>query len=252
MNHFSLLKATAMLMVVVVASCSKTDDNVTPQATHWDYEHPDWQTQGYSECAGTIQSPVDIQTNSTIKTDLPNLAFAYTEFPIKIIDNGHTVQVNNNGTNSVSYNGKTYAFKQLHFHYHSEHLIDGAASDMELHVVHQEPTSGALLVVGFLIKRGAANPFFESVLSNWPTKKETEVTTATSLNLTNILPSDQRYFSYVGSLTTPPCSQGVTFFILKSPMEVSSAQLDQFKMHYDHDARAVQPLNSRLVYEDIL
>ncbi|HEX9959194.1 MAG TPA: carbonic anhydrase family protein [Fibrella sp.] len=253
MNQFSPFKAVILIMAVIVASCSKkTEDVVTPEAAHWDYEHPDWQTQGYSECAGTIQSPVDIQTNSTVKADLPNLSFAYKEFPIQIIDNGHTVQVNNNGNSSASYNGKTYNFKQFHFHYHSEHFIDGVAGDMELHLVHQEPTSGALLVVGFLLKKGAASSFFESVLSNWPSKKETEVTTTTSINMASILPADKRYYSYVGSLTTPPCSQGVTFFILKAPLEVSSNQLDQFKSHYDHNARPIQLLNSRLIYEDIL
>ncbi len=252
MTNFSLVKASIIVTAIAVASCSKTEDIVTPEATHWNYEHPDWQTQGYSECAGTIQSPIDIQTKSTIKTDLPDLAFNYNAFPIKIVDNGHTLQVNNNGTNSLSYNGKTYAFKQFHFHYHSEHLLDGAASDMEMHLVHQEPTSGALLVVGYFLKKGAENPLFASVLANWPKEHETEVTTTTSIDMNSILPADKRYYTYVGSLTTPPCSQGVTFFIMKSPLEVSSAQLDQFKAHYDHDARPVQSLNSRLVYEDIL
>jgi carbonic anhydrase len=242
-------------MTIVLAtlgvSCSKSDDVVSPAAAHWDYENPNWQTEGYTECTGMIQSPIDIQTASTIKANLPNLTFSYTAFPIKIIDNGHTLQVNNNGANSVTYNGKMYAFKQFHFHYHSEHLLDGVAGDMELHLVHQDATSGALLVVAYFLKKGAVSPFFESVLSNWPTELEKEVITTTSVNLTSIVPADQRYYSYVGSLTTPPCSQGVTFFILKSPLEVSSSQLDQFKAHYDHNFRPAQPLNSRLVYEDI-
>lgn len=252
MTQFSFIKAATLAVALGVASCAKTEDVVVLEAAHWDYENPNWQAQGYTECAGTIQSPVDIQTASTLKADLPNLEFAYSAFPIKIIDNGHTLQVNNNGTNSVTYNGKKYDFKQFHFHCHSEHLLDGVASDMEMHLVHQDPVSGALLVVGYFLKKGTANPFFESVLSNWPTTKETEVTTTTSVNLTSILPADKRYYSYVGSLTTPPCSQGVTFFILKSTLEISSPQLDAFKVHYDHDARPVQLLNSRLIYEDIL
>ncbi|RRB04351.1 carbonic anhydrase [Larkinella rosea] len=252
MNQFSIFKVIVIVLAVSIGSCSKNEDVVTPEVIHWNYEHPEWQTQGFSECAGTIQSPVDIQTTNTIKVDLPNLVFNYSAFPIKIIDNGHTLQVNNNGTNSVTYNGKTYAFKQFHFHYHSEHLLDGVASDMELHLVHQDPASGALLVVGYFLKKGAANPVFESVFSNWPKQKETEVTTTTSINLTTLLPVDKRYYTYIGSLTTPPCSQGVTFFIMKTPLEVSGAQIDQFKAHYDHNARPVQSLNSRLMYEDIL
>lgn len=123
---------------------------------------------------------------------------------------------------------------------------------MELHLVHQDPTSGALLVVGYFLKKGVANSLFDSVLSNWPKQKETEISTTTSIDLNSILPSDKRYYTYTGSLTTPPCSQGVMFFIVKTPIEVSSAQIDQFKTHYDHNARPVQPLNSRLLYEDIL
>lgn len=248
-NH--LLQAISLAIVLFISSCSKTED-VEPEAAHWDYEHPDWTTQGYTECSGTIQSPVDIITSSTIKTDLPNLSFTYSAFPMKIIDNGHTLQVNNNGTNSVTYNGKVYDFKQFHFHYHSEHKLDGASSDMEMHLVHQEASSGALLVVGFFIKSGASNPLFDSVLTSWPTTKETEVTTTTSINMSTILPTDKRYYTYVGSLTTPPCSQGVNFFLFKQKLEVSSAQLDKFKAKYDHNARPAQPLNSRLIYEDIL
>ncbi|MGM9506361.1 carbonic anhydrase [Larkinella sp. GY13] len=252
MNQFSIIKVFIIMLAIAVGSCSKTEDIVKPDVIHWNYEHPDWQTQGFSECAGPIQSPVDIQTNSTIKVDLPNLDFNYSAFPIKIIDNGHTLQVNNNGTNRVVYNKKTYDFKQFHLHYHSEHLLDGVASDMELHLVHQDPSSGALLVVGFFLKKGVTNSLFESVLSNWPKQKETEVSITTSIDLNSLLPSDKRYYTYMGSLTTPPCSQGVMFFIVKTPIEVSSAQIDQFKAHYDHNARPVQPLNSRLLYEDVL
>ncbi|MFC5410152.1 carbonic anhydrase [Larkinella bovis] len=252
MNQLSFFKVIILILAISIGSCSKNEDVVTPEEIHWNYEHPDWQTQGFSECAGMIQSPVDIQTSTTIKADLPDLGFNYSAFPIKIIDNGHTLQVNNNGTNSVVYNGKTYAFKQLHFHYHSEHLLDGAASDMELHLVHQDPATGALLVVGYFLKKGVANPLFESILSHWPKQKETEITTTTSIDLTTILPTDKRYYTYIGSLTTPPCTQGITFCILKAPLEVSGAQIDQFKARYDHNARPVQPLNSRLLYEDIL
>jgi carbonic anhydrase len=245
------LKAACIAVTLFIFSCSKTEE-ISPEPTHWDYENTDWISEGYSECAGTIQSPVDIITANTIKADLPNLSFSYSSFPMKIVDNGHTLQVLNNGTNSVSYNGKKYDFKQFHYHYHSEHKLDGVASEMEVHLVHQEPTSGALLVVGFFMTSGANNLFFDSILNNWPSEKEKEVTTTTSIDMNTILPTDRKYYTYIGSLTTPPCSQGVSFFLFKQKMEVSSTQLDKFKAKYDHNARAAQPLNARLVYEDIL
>lgn len=245
------LKAICIAIPLFIFSCSKSEE-IDPVPAHWDYENTDWTKEGYTECAGTIQSPVDIITANTIKTDLPNLSFSYSSFPMKIVDNGHTLQVLNNGTNSVSYNGKKYDFKQLHYHYHSEHKLDGVAADMEVHLVHQEATSGALLVVGFFMKSGAISPFFDTVLNNWPAEKEKEITTTSSIDINSILPADKKYYTYIGSLTTPPCSQGVNFFIFKKNIEVSSTQLDKFKAKYDHNARPTQPLNSRLVYEDIL
>jgi carbonic anhydrase len=234
---------------LAVMSCSKSEDPIEPE-THWDYEHPHWQEQGYSDCAGLIQSPVDIRTDSTVRANLPNLEFSYKPFPMKLVDNGHTIQVSNNGANSLTYNGKMYEFKQFHYHSRSEHLINGASTEMELHLVHQNPQSGSLLVVGYMINEGSANPLSESVLNGWPAQKNVEVTTAPTIDLNTLLPEDRRYYTYIGSLTTPPCSQGVTFFILKQGLELSAGQLARFKAHYSHNARPVQPLNARLVYED--
>jgi carbonic anhydrase len=238
---------------LLLFSCSKTDD-VIPEKhedVHWDYEHTDWQNIGFVECEGVIQSPINIETASTIKTDLPNLSFVYSSFPMKIIDNGHTLQVNNNGTNSVMHNGTTYNFLQFHFHYHSEHKLDGEATEMEMHLVHQDPESKALLVVGLFVKSGGENTLFKDVLVNWPTEKEHEVITTTAIDLSTILPTDRKYYTYVGSLTTPPCSQGVSFYLFKEKIEFSKSQIDQFKAIYDHNARPIQPLNARLVFEDI-
>lgn len=250
MNASFTTQLCLVFLVFVFVSCSKSEDPVEPEVPHWDYEHPNWQEQGYSDCAGLIQSPIDIQTDSTVKTNLPNLTFSYKPFAMKLVDNGHTLQVNNNGANSLTYNGKVYDFKQFHYHSRSEHLINGASSEMELHLVHQNPQSGSLLVVGYMLKEGNAHPLLESVLSSWPTQKNTEVTTSVTIDLATILPEDRRYYTYIGSLTTPPCSQGVTFFIMKKGLELSPSQLTRFKTHYSHNARPVQPLNARLVYED--
>ena len=250
MNASFTTQLCLVFLFLVVVSCSKSEDPIEPHAAHWDYEHPSWQEQGYSDCAGLIQSPIDIQTDSTVKVNLPNLLFSYKPFAMKLVDNGHSIQVNNNGANSLTYNGKVYEFKQFHYHSRSEHLINGASTDMELHLVHQNPQSGSLLVVGFMIKEGDANPLLESVLTSWPTQKNTEVTTSVSIDLASLLPEDRRYYTYMGSLTTPPCSQGVTFFIMKKGLELSTGQLARFKTHYSNNARPAQSLNARMVYED--
>ncbi len=252
MTSINSLKLLSLSLILTLASCSKTEDPLPEsEAAHWDYEHTDWTDLGYVDCSGTIQSPVNILSMETIKADLPNVSISYSPFPIKIIDNGHTLQVNNNGVNKISYNGHDYEFKQFHFHAHSEHQLDGKSSEMELHLVHQDPNSKALLVLGFFIEPGSANDLFDKVLKNWPKEKEVEQTGTDSIDLNSIIPKDKKYFTYTGSLTTPPCSQGVSFILFKQHLNFSTEQISAFTAVYDHNARPIQPLNNRLVFEDL-
>lgn len=237
---------------VFVSACKEETTAPTTEEHHWNYEHPDkWTGEGYADCSGTIQSPIDIDTLQVIKADLPNVTLNYAPFNMNIVDNGHTIQVNNNtGSNSITYKGDKYTFAQFHFHCSSEHTINGVFSPMELHLVHKSAT-GSLLVLGvFLQKGGTANDVLDKVFNHFPAKTEEVDSTTESIDLTGLLPTDKKYYTYIGSLTTPPCSQGVDFILFKQPMTISDAQYDKFKAKYAHNFRPVQPLNNRIVFED--
>ena len=114
--------------LLALAACSRDEEVQISDSTqsHWDYENPNWHNQGYSECAGLVQSPIDIVTTATTKATLPAITFNYSSFPVKAVNNGHTVQVNTDGNSSITYNGVAYKLKQFHYHGHSEHSVDGA------------------------------------------------------------------------------------------------------------------------------
>lgn len=192
-----------------------------------------------------------MDTAKTIKAILGDITFDYQDFNMKIIDNGHTIQVNGDGSSKISLNGSTFTFKQFHFHRHSEHTINGKASEMELHLVHIDDATGNITVLGIMLEEDADNPFIEKVWANIPTTQKSEVTTTVSLNLSDILPADKKYYTYTGSLTTPPCSQGLQWILFKEPVKISHAQAVAFEKIYEDNARPTQPLNNRLVLEKI-
>lgn len=242
-----------MLLTVLTMTngCEESGEFAKPDKIHWEYEHPDWDQEGFADCAGKVQTPIDINTALTVKASLNDVIYDYTPFAMKIVDNGHTIQVNGDGKSKITLNGSAFTFKQFHFHHKSEHKINGAASDMELHLVHVDDATGNITVLGIMLEEGAENPFIAKVWSNIPTTKETEVTTSVNLDLRDILPRDKKYYTYTGSLTTPPCSQGLQWILFKEPVEISSAQAKAFEALYENNARPIQPLNNRLVLEKI-
>ena len=181
------------------------------------------------------------------------MAYKFTPFPMKIVDNGHTVQVlpTGTGSNSITVNGHTYQFAQFHFHHHSEHAIDGKSYPLEMHIVNQDPSNNTLVVMAVFFQESATeNPFIAKVFNNIPAQKQKEVQTTESISLRSILPTNQHYYTYTGSLTTPPCTPGVDWVIFKHPVSISSAQLAKFTQLYPANARPVQPLNTRLVLKN--
>lgn len=239
------------MAAIAFASCSnnETFTGVEEEKHHWDYENPDWQNHGYPECAGFVQSPIDIVTKNTVKTSLPEIGFNHEAFPIKVVDNGHTVQINAS-KGGITYNGETYALRQFHFHADSEHTIDGAKKPMEVHFVHQHPTNNTLVVLGVMVRGGGAeNAEFAKYLKAFPTQKNAEQTLTETINPTAMFPTSKKYYNYTGSLTTPPCSQGLNWVVFKDELTVSDAQIEAFKKAYSHNARPVQPVGSRTVFE---
>jgi carbonic anhydrase len=202
----------------------------------------------YAACSiGHTQSPIDIK--GAKKSDLPPLKFSYNAVPLNIIDNGHTIQVNYALGSTLTVGDKTYTLKQFHFHHPSEEHVNGKGYDMVAHLVHAD-ADGHLAVVAVLLKEGAANPFLETVWKNIPAEKgKASDVASVSVNVTDLLPADHSYYTYAGSLTTPPCSEGVTWYVLKDTSTLSADQLAAFAKIYPLNARPIQPANGRELLE---
>lgn len=198
-------------------------------------------------CAiGQRQSPIDIKEG--IKVDLEQIKFSYRPSTFRIIDNGHTVQVAV-GDSSISLTGKTYELVQFHFHRPSEEKVNGQRFDMVVHLVHKSD-EGQLAVVAVLLERGSENPFIQTLWNNMPLEKNIEVSPpGPVINPANLLPSDQNYYTYMGSLTTPPCTEGVLWLVMKQPVQVSPEQINIFSRLYRNNARPIQPASSRMIKE---
>jgi carbonic anhydrase len=184
------------------------------------------------------------------------LTFHYQPTPLTVRNNGHTIQVNYQEGSYLRLNGQSYKLRQFHVHDPSEHHIDGKTYPMEMHLVHQDD-AGHTLVVGLLLAFGRENLVF-SRTGDWLERhkgrrlpsKEGEVFTDVPFNLMDLLPSNTHHFSYHGSLTTPPCSEGVQWIILKAPIEISKVQGERFITTIGQNARPLQPLGEREIKEN--
>jgi carbonic anhydrase len=166
---------------------------------------------------------------------------------LRLIDNGHTVQVNYAPGSSITVDGARYELVQFHFHKPSEEKIDGKAFDMVAHLVHKD-AQGHLAVVAVPLAKGSENQLIATLWKNLPHEKEHEAKLdSVSINVADLLPSKRGYFTFEGSLTTPPCSEGVRWFVLKQPTSISAAEIAAFGKLYPMNARPVQSLNGREV-----
>ena len=206
---------------------------------HWGDLSPD-----YATCAdGMEQSPIDIA--STTESNPADLEFSYQPSALTIVNNGHTIQANYDEGSSLGVDGESYALLQFHFHSPSEHTVDDGAAPMELHMVHQN-ADGDLAVVGILLVEGAENEALAPVFDNLPaTEGEPEAIDGVTVDASALLPSDATYWRYNGSLTTPPCSEGVKWFVMTQPVEVSAEQIAAYTALYSGNARPTQAMNDR-------
>lgn len=222
------------------------------QAMHWSYEgeagpehwgkmNPEW-----SACAkGQRQSPVDIRDG--ILVDQEPLRFDYKPGGVKIVDNGHTVQVTPGDGNTLMAMGRRFELVQFHFHRPSEERVDGRAFDMVAHLVHRDQ-DGRLGVVAVLMEVGAtANPVIQTLWNNLPLEKKTDFIPSQAIDLNQLLPEQGGYFAYMGSLTTPPCSEDVLWMVFRQPLQISEEQLKTFARLYPRNIRPIQRLNDRLI-----
>ena len=218
---------------------------------HWSYEGehgPDnWGNvkPEFKQCqAGLEQSPVDI--GDATPGDLAKIEFNYQPSPIKVVNNGHTIQVNYSGDSSIKVGSQVYKLVQFHFHSPSENTVKKKPFDMELHLVHKHD-QGELAVVGVLMQSGNANKALDPVWANIPKDVNKETTLTAQINAADLLPAKRSFYHFKGSLTTPPCSEGVQWFVMKEPTTVSAAQVKSFVAAVGHNARPVQALNKRSV-----
>ncbi|MFZ0212192.1 MAG: carbonic anhydrase family protein [Candidatus Acidiferrales bacterium] len=220
-------------------------NNAADGPAHWGNLDPE-----YAACNGKEQSPIDIRAAK--KADLPALRFEDKTGPLTIINNGYTaLRVNytaGNG-NFLVVGDQRYELTQFHFHHPSEEEIHGKPSDMVLHLMYKS-SDGKVAGVAVLLKTGSANAVVRELWKYMPkTAGKERLIPRVEVNPAGLLPRDTAYYTYMGSVTAPPCTEGVVWFVLKAQMEVSPAQIAKFAQLYPHDVRPVQLLNGRVVEE---
>jgi carbonic anhydrase len=262
MNKRSM-RFVVLVMTSALASAGSAQDTdyshyVSPWKTPWDYEGPrgaeHWSTldPDYAPCnVGKEQSPIDIR--DTQKAQLPPLRFEYKPESVKyVINNGYTIRVNYHdapGTGNFLIVGeKRYQLTQFHFHRPSEEYVHGRQYDMVLHLMHKAG-DGEVAGVAVLLQAGRANPLIEQIWKHMPKTEGQQEAAGLDVNPAAMLPHETGYYVYTGSVTAPPCTEGVKWFVLKTPVEVSAAQIKAFAGLYPHDVRPLQPLNGRVVKE---
>ena len=227
------------------------------EGPHWTYEgehgpsHWSELDKNFAECRlGHAQSPIDIRSAKPA-TDAPDLEFQYQPVPLSLVNNGHTVQVNESDAGTLTIAGHPYKLAQFHFHTPSEERIQGRSYDLVAHLVHKDD-AGRLAVVAVLFKAGHENAALKTVFDNMPVAAGPEhQVEGVQFNVADLLPAQHGYYHFLGSLTTPPCTEGVAWYVLKTPVEASRAQIALLHKLYSHNNRPVQALNGREVVEHL-
>lgn len=234
-----------LLLLVGLVACEQeeaelaTDEEVAEETAEpeWGYTGEtgpeNWEdlAPAYAACGGDNQSPIDLAAASNA-TGSP-LQMDYMDAPAILAGGYEGLKAEAEGTLMIE--DSTYALLQFHLHTPSEHTVDGEQYPAELHYVHQNE-AGELAVVGVLFEEGSANAAVDSLLS---------ASAGDQVSMTGLFPEGQEYYKYTGSLTTPPCTEGVRWHVLEEPISVSSEQLQQLEERVGMNARPVQPLNDR-------
>lgn len=230
--------AVALLSVGATAS-----ENKEHSEKHWDYSQngpAHWNEFSKTCGEGKSQSPINIVPGKTMSMnheyELHMDEDVHTT--AKVIDNGHSIKVTPIVGGKIQLHGETFHLLQFHFHGKSEHTVDGKRYDMVAHLVHQNPETKQLAVVAVFFEEGRNNPFLDNVVGG--IGKEIRI------DPRDILPDDTaHYYHYIGSLTTPPCSENVQWYLLKTPVQASKDQIEEFRKYYVDNERPIQELHDR-------
>jgi carbonic anhydrase len=247
-------------------SASKTTSATSVRPVHWSYSEEGgpagWGQLSpvYALCSsGKTQSPINLLSGTgkgtpawKIEYKTTSLNIAHNQHVEELINNGHTIQVTPQEGSTINYNGKIFHLKQFHFHTPSEHTVNGKHSPMEIHLVHQADDK-SLAVIGVLVNEGDHNSNFDHLikyLPNSPGEKKTH--DSVSIDIAIHVPKDLYAYHYVGSLTTPPCSENVQWLVLRNPIAMSKEQVAAFSSRLKNNNRPTQPMNERtLTIDDI-
>lgn len=250
------IRAKAAAMTGHTPATAGAGDHGSGHDIHWAYEgeggpqawgklKPEFET-----CAvGKRQSPIHIESASTLQGPAEALTLNYWASNGTVVNNGHTIQVDVEGDNSMTVRGTTYKLVQFHFHHPSEERVNYKGFSMVAHLVHKS-ADGQLAVLAVLIDPGTSNSLMEKVWTYMPLDSGDKVRMPIGLiDINEFLPKDKRYFQFMGSLTTPPCSEGVLWQVFKQPVTASREQIRLFSQLFPNNARPVQPVNGRVVRE---
>jgi carbonic anhydrase len=254
MKSVNRLALAVALLITLATIAARAGEQAKPGEHEWDYgkEHGParWGAlkPEFATCSsGHHQSPIDI--GKTQPADLPPLEFDYHPSPLHIVDNGHTIMVSYAPGSSLRVGGRQFTLKQFHFHRPSEEKIHGQGYEMSVHLVHSD-AAGQLAVVAVLLQRGNEQPLVRTLWNDLPREKEKEqAPRGVEINAVELLPADHGYYTFEGSLTTPPCSENVSWFVLKQPVSVSADEIARFSRVYRDNARPIQALHDRVVQE---
>ncbi len=199
----------------------------------------------FSACAlGKEQSPIDLTEGRS--ADPLAIEFDYRQIRIAVENNGHTIQVNPDPGSGIVLNRMRFDLLQFHFHHGSEHTVDGNQLPLEMHLVHRSD-SGSLAVIGVLFEEGPSNDALAPVWEHLPPEPAAAQMVAGELDLAALLPANRKTWRYRGSLTTPPCTEGVNWIVLAEPLTMSADQITAFDAIYPNNFRPVQPLGERVL-----
>ncbi|MEM5947689.1 carbonic anhydrase family protein [Spirochaetia bacterium 38H-sp] len=242
-NLRGIIVLIVLLLFTVCAGALYADSEM-----HWSYSGEygpqNWHKLPGSQANGKKQSPINIPSDAPINEN--GIKFFYMDSLLNIENNGHTIKVSYERGSYILVEGKKYNLLQFHFHAPSEHTFSGEHFPMETHFVHQSD-DGEYAVIGLFLKKGEYNSAYASIWEHFPEegeKKETD----TVINAKTLLPERKSYYRYDGSFTTPPCTEGVKWFVLKDSVELSDDQISQFEKFYKSNNRPIQPFNRRGFY----
>lgn len=242
------------IAAAVLSTAAFAEEHAHAAHPHWAYDgaegpaHWGEMEAAFSTCTtGKNQSPINL--TDFVKAELAPIKFDYKSGGDSIVNNGHTVQVHYAPGSTITLNGHTFEVKQFHVHSPSENQINGKSFPMEAHFVHAD-VNGNLAVVAVMFEEGKTNPELEKAWKSMPHEEGKTVALKENVLGTAVMPENKAYYRFNGSLTTPPCTEGVTWLVLKQAVTASKEQIENFtKVMHHHNNRPLQAVNARAVLE---